>query len=211
MHHDVTQILACAAGYSPKRAAEIAKYTQLVDKDHRKPVDFMNPFEAYEAQRDYHFPSGQRLNELYGRAHEGGAHAIGTFIHALQDSFSHSGYEAGLGHYTYALDGAMKGRATASAPGFAAGALLGYVQGLQVDITSERVGMALMATRSTYLALVSLNDKPDRPAILYSTFETALEGYLGATNLTTKRFYYNQLCKMVGCEEGGKVAPESGQ
>jgi RHS repeat-associated protein len=207
MHHDMTQILALAAGYSPKMAAEIAKYTERVDEDHRKPFDLKHPIEANEAQSAHHFTSEKRLNELRGLAATGGAFAIGTFVHALQDTFSHAGYEAGVGHYGSAIVG--------GALGGVVGGVIGYKKGKAVDETPANPEYATTAAFGTWAELVALNTKPTRPQVMFNQIESLVQGYFATEeHSAARRWYYNQLCRMVGCEEGvnePRVAPESGQ
>jgi hypothetical protein len=102
-HSDLTEIIALAAGYSPNEAHAIAAFTELPDHDSRNPESILN----YGARASNHFVSPERLSAMaVDAAASHDDYLIGSYLHALQDSFSHSGYGPGIGHIGPLLRGA---------------------------------------------------------------------------------------------------------
>ena len=106
-HFDTTRVLALAAGFSAARSDSIARATQALDEDSRGPIlANKNMVPNHQA---FHFVSNEQLDGLFGSlALLAGTsmadQAAGTFLHALQDSFSHQGFSPGLGH-SFSLTG----------------------------------------------------------------------------------------------------------
>jgi RHS repeat-associated protein len=104
VHYDLTRVLAYAAGYSMKDATEIARETQAPDNPH----DPRNPFNNFTAREMYHFTDRTRRQEMWddftsaSRFIDSWGHQessswltreLGQYMHALQDSYSHDGYD----------------------------------------------------------------------------------------------------------------------
>jgi RHS repeat-associated protein len=189
-HHDATLILALAAGMWPHQARMYADWTQRVDDN-----PATQPVNTVAVQRDYHFVSNERLEQLRRDSWDGNPRAVGTFLHALQDSYSHAGYNAGVGHYGAAVGGLIAGGL--------GGGLLGYDYGHAVDITGNRPGVAMQAAFASYSYLAALAKREDgRAAVSWSSIEGALLGFFeNSDNPTKRKFYYDWLCKRVGCTE----------
>jgi len=108
VHLQLTYALGMAAGFTATDAWNIALGDQGVDDDpNRSPMTVF----GVEARRDYHFTTEGRRDELWGDfvsaagAYTGPSNSnvsaldsLGTFLHAQQDSYSHSGYGPNLGH-----------------------------------------------------------------------------------------------------------------
>lgn len=108
VHHDLTRVLAYAAGFSLEDATRIAAETQGPDNpgDPRNPIGY-GP-ESYAARVLYHFTTDERRRDMWnmfeGKAdYHGGKvmpHQIvklGEYIHAFEDKYSHDVYGALLG------------------------------------------------------------------------------------------------------------------
>jgi hypothetical protein len=114
VHYDLTRVLAYAAGFSLNDATRIADETQGPDK----PGDPRNPMTVFgvEAREKYHFTTEARRQEMWddfadtyqqdyydehGHRHEiervHPVRALGEYLHALEDKFSHEVYGALLG------------------------------------------------------------------------------------------------------------------
>ena len=100
VHRDLTAVLAQAAGASQEVARQIAAGDQGVDDNPRTSPMGMSPFgEAVQVRADFHFTSSERREQMYQDFKQSGSPArMGTYLHALQDSFSHAGYGARFGH-----------------------------------------------------------------------------------------------------------------
>jgi RHS repeat-associated protein len=100
VHRDLTAVLAQAAGASQEVARQIAAGDQGVDDDPRTSPMGMSAFgEAVRVRADFHFTSSERREEMYQDFKKSGSPAaMGKYLHAFQDSFSHHGYGARFGH-----------------------------------------------------------------------------------------------------------------
>jgi hypothetical protein len=106
-----TEVLALAAGFSIQQAEGIANATQWPD-DPRSgvyPVDYTRA--AMEARRLYHFTDQTRrdalwknFSDLVAEGNPEAYSALGTFLHAQEDSFSHEGFGYKLGQGTALFD-----------------------------------------------------------------------------------------------------------
>jgi RHS repeat-associated protein len=99
VHRDLTVVLALAVGFSRERAMAIGGATQWVDDDPRtNPVALRNLLDE-EMRANYHFTSETRRADMWGTFERTGSiTALGEYMHALQDSFAHQGFEARYGH-----------------------------------------------------------------------------------------------------------------
>ncbi len=111
VHRDLTVLLAFAAGFTQKQAEAIGNATQWPD-DPRSGADPEQLGRAgVEARRRYHFTDTAVRNghwknfEELATAGSGDVYsAIGTFLHAEQDSFSHEKFGPELGQVIGAFD-----------------------------------------------------------------------------------------------------------
>ena len=95
VHYDLTFWLARQAGYSVDDARAIAGADQGVD-DSWKTCPIMC---GVQAREDWHFTDSLRRSDLWQNATQSGnLTALGQFLHAQQDAYSHRGYEAQWGH-----------------------------------------------------------------------------------------------------------------
>jgi RHS repeat-associated protein len=131
VHFDLTRVLALAAGYAPLHAAAIAAANQGTDagaKASTSPVGLIRG-----SGYDYHFASPAQLSHLKIEALEShGIEDVGTYLHALQDSFSHAGFKAIPGHVS---------------------------QGHAPDITSNDPEKAFRMAEATFNALVEFRGR----------------------------------------------------
>jgi len=99
VHRDLTAVLALAAGFSRENAIAIGAATQWVDDDPRTdPTAPRNLFNE-QMRADYHFTSEARRAAMWsGFERSGSVTALGEYMHAVQDSYSHEGYGARYGH-----------------------------------------------------------------------------------------------------------------
>jgi RHS repeat-associated protein len=98
VHRSLTAVLALAVGFDASVANAIAAANQGIDDN---PSTSANPSEA--ARRNHHFTSQSRRGELWASFESSKSpEALGVFLHAQQDSFSHAGYGTDIGHL---LDG----------------------------------------------------------------------------------------------------------
>jgi hypothetical protein len=94
IHLTLTQLLAEAVGITTNAAVAIARADQDTDDDTET-----NPLLTVEARENYHFVSPGRLEALRMQARESCDFKMtGQYLHALEDSYSHRGYSAVLGH-----------------------------------------------------------------------------------------------------------------
>jgi RHS repeat-associated protein len=101
VHLALTYQLARAAGFSDAQAWKIGEAAQYVDYDPNT-----QPFASRPARERYHFTSQTRRSQLWGVFESiagyadktGALTALGVFMHAQQDSFSHAGFNPGTGH-----------------------------------------------------------------------------------------------------------------
>jgi RHS repeat-associated protein len=95
VHLNLTYCLARHAGFSVVQAGRVAARNLLIDYDpETAPVTPRN----VQARRDWHFTTPERRVELWSIAIEGTLEDLGNYMHALQDSYSHAGFEPPLGH-----------------------------------------------------------------------------------------------------------------
>jgi RHS repeat-associated protein len=93
VHYDLTKWLARQAGFSPDAADAVASANQGMDDSWETCPTTC----GFQARKD-HFPTKERLAELWNTALRGGLIDLGRFLHSRQDSFSHAGYGPALGH-----------------------------------------------------------------------------------------------------------------
>jgi RHS repeat-associated protein len=123
VHQELTAALAYSAGFSQSEAARIGQADQYVDDNpETSPMQFALTGPPYAARRDYHFTTEARRDALWsafesssllGRAvvedsealrfwgadkRTAALDALGTYLHAQQDSYSHAGYGPLIGH-----------------------------------------------------------------------------------------------------------------
>jgi RHS repeat-associated protein len=99
VHRDLTFAIALAAGFNTGSAKAIAKYDQWADDNPATSPMGMTPFGDDVRKRElYHFTTPERRDEMWQTFTSSGSLAdLGTYEHALQDSFSHNGYSARIG------------------------------------------------------------------------------------------------------------------
>jgi hypothetical protein len=102
VHLGITMALAEMAGFSNAEAFEMAKFDQATDDD---PATDPLPSLAVNARRDFHFVTFSRLGELRMAAQKCRAtpdaaefKAIGQYLHAFEDTYSHRGWGPLAGH-----------------------------------------------------------------------------------------------------------------
>jgi RHS repeat-associated protein len=118
VHQDLTTILAYAIGFTWQEAVRIGEETQRPDEDERDPVQFDINGPGYEARRDFHFTTAARRDKLWSdfessvnrsrsntekwgwNVGDKSYYALGTYLHAAQDAFSHAKFGPRLGHMT---------------------------------------------------------------------------------------------------------------
>ena len=94
VHHDLTYFLARKAGFAVSAAQRLAASNQGIDDSSGScPVVC-----GEEARRDWHFTTQERRAELWQGALDGSTDALGRYLHALQDSYSHEGFGPRVGH-----------------------------------------------------------------------------------------------------------------
>lgn len=98
VHYDFTKLMALRAGCCEDGAEAIANADQNVDVD-RNAWNGGVTKEGIKNRADWHFPSTERINYLRSIAYNTfSAIAAGDYLHVLQDSFSHEGFDPELGH-----------------------------------------------------------------------------------------------------------------
>lgn len=100
VHRKLTALLAQAAGAPPSIAQQIASGNQGVDDNPNTSPLSPKPYgRAVEVRAAYHFTTAERRDEMYQNfTASGDASAMGMYLHAFQDSFSHEGYGPRFGH-----------------------------------------------------------------------------------------------------------------
>lgn len=105
VHLWLTAWLSDVAGFSSTEALEIAMYDQATDDDPKTNPLGVGP-DGVRRRADFHFVSGSRLHELERKARScypgqmtpPQLQAIGQYLHALEDVYSHRSYGPRLGH-----------------------------------------------------------------------------------------------------------------
>ena len=93
VHKTLTAFLLEEAGIAHDSALRIAEIDEGMDGPET------NAFRSLEMRQRYHFVSARQLSNLRIEAFSTcAAVPLGRFLHALEDSFSHEGYGAVLGH-----------------------------------------------------------------------------------------------------------------
>jgi RHS repeat-associated protein len=99
VHRDLTAVLALAAGFSGKSATAIGAATQWVDDDPRTNPTATRNLLNEQMRADYHFTSEARRAAMWAQfERDGSVTALGEYMHALQDAYSHQGFGAKYGH-----------------------------------------------------------------------------------------------------------------
>jgi len=116
VHRDLTTMLAYAVGFTWHESVKIGQEDQRVDEDSRNPVQFDLDGPGYRARRDFHFTTEKRRNELWhdfelrsfgsqpglgqfqSATRDQAFYALGTYLHAFQDSYSHAKFGPRIGH-----------------------------------------------------------------------------------------------------------------
>jgi hypothetical protein len=94
VHHDLTYVLAIAAGFESLSAANIARANNDVDLK-LSTTPYVNPL----SRKKFHFSSAKGRQEMFAAAtRERSEELLGNFLHAQQDSYSHRGYGYLAGH-----------------------------------------------------------------------------------------------------------------
>lgn len=129
VHFSLTVALSIAAGFSADMAIGIGRANIAMDSNFST-----NPLVPwnFSARRKYHFPSEVQVGRLWGKF-EGSPSikSLGTYLHAMQDSYSHAGFNFIIGH---------------------------IFKGSGPDKTAEKVGEADIMAERTYNDLVSALD-----------------------------------------------------
>ena len=99
VHRDLTAVLALAAGFNRETASAIGAATQWVDDDPRTDPTAARNLLNERMRADYHFTSDGRRAAMWADFEQGASvTALGEFLHAFQDSYSHQGFGARYGH-----------------------------------------------------------------------------------------------------------------
>ncbi len=94
VHRGLTTVLALAVGFDVNLATAIAAANQGVDENPNT-----SAFANERARADFHFASESRRDQLWMSFESNlTPQALGVFLHAEQDSFSHAGYGPKAGH-----------------------------------------------------------------------------------------------------------------
>jgi RHS repeat-associated protein len=96
VHRDLHFALGVAAGLVPRVAGAVASANQWVDDDPATTPFRLSP----ESRHNYHFTTQSRRDELWRVFLSTGSPTdLGIFSHPFQDAFSHSAFEAYVGHF----------------------------------------------------------------------------------------------------------------
>jgi hypothetical protein len=104
VHRDLTAALAYVVGFSEQQGNAIGNADQWLDEDGSGASAMLAGRRGYDNRLLYHFTTQERRDQLlgafeseinYGRNDP--LSALGTFLHALQDSYSHEGFGPGTG------------------------------------------------------------------------------------------------------------------
>jgi RHS repeat-associated protein len=100
VHRHLTYAIAIAAGYTHHAAKTIAQATQWADdNEETSPMKFWPSERNIQIREDWHFTTYGRREEIKEWAYSTrNSYAFGYYLHALQDSFSHAGWEPVFGH-----------------------------------------------------------------------------------------------------------------
>jgi RHS repeat-associated protein len=99
VHRNLTAVLALAAGFSGETATAIGAATQWVDDDPRTDPTATRNLLNEQMRADYHFTSEARRATMWTQfERDRSVTAVGEFMHALQDAYSHQGFGARYGH-----------------------------------------------------------------------------------------------------------------
>ena len=105
VHLDLTYALAYAAGYSSSESKTIAGADQGIDESKETNPWNGSGFLGSGARADFHFTTSERRAEMWNLfesiANVGGGlggEALGVYLHAEQDSYSHAGFGSLFGH-----------------------------------------------------------------------------------------------------------------
>ncbi|MEW6362549.1 MAG: hypothetical protein AB1477_10605, partial [Acidobacteriota bacterium] len=104
VHRDLTAALAYVVGFSEQQGNQIANADQWLDEEGSGASAMMAGRKGYDNRLLYYFTTEERRNQLWS-AFEGQINfygndplsALGTYLHAQQDSFSHEGFGPGTG------------------------------------------------------------------------------------------------------------------
>ena len=103
VHYWLTRSLAFAAGFSWGDADTVGRMTQLVDDDYR------GPWKSKQMRELYHFTTPERQQEVRAFAFssafgaddplhgQSALYDIGTYLHVIQDAYSHAGFGPNMG------------------------------------------------------------------------------------------------------------------
>jgi hypothetical protein len=106
VHFTFTMWVAETAGFPQSDAFDIAKFDQATDDDPRtQPLWGLDGL-GQTRRADYHFPGRTRLAEMERLAQRCPSRAatpdqfkrVGQYLHALEDTYAHHGYDAAVGH-----------------------------------------------------------------------------------------------------------------
>jgi len=148
VHYNLTKALALAAGFDPNRALAIAAADQNTDQGIRSSTTAVGLLHG--STKDYHFTTAERRAELRTRATSTKSdEKLGHYLHALQDSYSHAGYDRVLGHV---LDG--------TAP----------------DVTSNDPEKASRMAKATFEALVGF--RGEGALVQFAEVEELIQAYV---------------------------------
>jgi RHS repeat-associated protein len=191
VHRYLTTLLALMSCFSRKEAEEIGNASQGVDED---PVTDGHPWlreEGEREQREWHFPV-QPPADTVTRPDRGNNVALqkynnattnfelGRSMHVIEDSFSHAGYKAGLGHWW------------------------SNVRGKSVDKTATDVQKAVDMSRFVYDRLTAYRNK-QKPQNNPVAYDQNVENVLRAIfSLTDKNQIIQQLQYWIDGEERTK-------
>jgi RHS repeat-associated protein len=99
VHRNLTAVLAFAAGFGHETARAIGAATQWVDEDPRTDPTATRNLLNEQMRADYHFTSEARRATMWTQfERDRSVTALGEYMHAFQDAYSHQGFGAKYGH-----------------------------------------------------------------------------------------------------------------
>jgi len=203
VHRELTAVLAYAAGFTREQGQIIGRANQWVDDN---PETNPEVITNVRARRDYHFTIGDQRDRLWGdfehyvrNGSNGDAYsALGTYLHAYQDSYSHEGFNPVTGQV---------------ASGFRQGLLTSWnvfwSEVRKVDKTSfdleKAERMAEGTFRTLFLAMYQMKAKEAKfgtfaAPISYDIIRSSVAAWLRATNVRDKAKYLDEIYRKIEVE-----------
>ncbi|MCA9707368.1 MAG: hypothetical protein KDK70_16055 [Myxococcales bacterium] len=210
VHYSLTHALAAAAGFDASIDAQtIAAQDQYVDEDPKTQPMPTGTWDVvskanYNRLRDFHFVTSKRLDVLDQQWRSTGSMiALGTYLHAFQDSYSHVGLGPGTGQIGTYVDeqGVMRRGEVHSS------------RWHEVDDPSKRPGWALTMAKNTYGILVDAVTICSRKGTVRATYSPwswkSISGMVGnfcvEPNANTRAHIADQLLQKIARSQTGVV------